>query len=994
MCWLLGGVLTIPVRAQPIFQDASLQISQSLSSTPIVETGSGVDFNRDGFIDIYAPGRLYVNRGNGFFSEQRSQVGIDVPDERNASAVWGDYDNDGLLDLAHLSPSNGITLYANRGSSQLERMEGILPERASEPRSGFWADMDADGWLDLVIGGISEITIYWNQGGARFEETTFSFTNVFNFDFAVCAASGADYDQDNDIDIFLGVCQEEPGSRFNQPNLLMRNEGDGTFSEVAQEAGILDQFGNYDTSGGIWFDYDNDGWVDLLVIRDGRNIFQGLQGGPLLFRNDQQGRFENVTSVSGVDAVRAAPHNGGVVTDFDNDGWQDVLLRTRVGSDRDAYLHNNGDGTFALMNLDLGPDLFSAKVVGDFDNNGWVDVWKNGFRQDFLYLNQPQENHWVRLQLVGTTSNRFGVGASVTVYAQGREYLRSIITGQGDGAQHDNLTAHIGLGTTNAVDSIFVRWPSGHTDRLAMLAVDQQLTLVEGQGLNSPPLVQLEGPEDGSRVATGTPHIVFDWAATDPNNDDLAYTFFLKGSRFATTMTALTDTEVQIPTTMLDEGGRFEWNVQATDGFSIMQSRTASFFVFAGRAPSLSPVRFPLAIFSRGDIALGDWDGDRDLDYAASGWVGTGVTRATIYALQDTNFVELDGEVERHISTKIYKQATVVQGVAEGGLDWVDINGDGAFELFMHGLRGAGRDTSPFPVSMLYSNANGTFQPIQSFEGVFHSHAAWGDYDDDGDDDLLLAGATTQDPPANPITRLYRNTEGQLEPVNTAFPGMMHGSAAWGDYDNDGHLDLVMMGDAGHGHFVTRLYRGNGEGQFEEVEVPLPEWAFGSVAWADYDADGDLDLLQTGGTLDAAQLIRGATRLYRNDSGQFSEAAQTFNSAYQGVAAWGDYDADGDPDVIIHGSTSVFGDRTASVFLNQGGLFVLDETTRFAGGLHAKIAAGDYNNDGDLDLLFFKQAEDRRISLDFYINCQVPEEILPDLLPRDAAGAPIKPCVP
>lgn len=972
------------VVAQPLFDESTWRLNQPPTGIQLVDAGSAVDFNQDGLIDVFSFGRLYVNQGGGFFEEKRQRVGLEAVTERKAGSVWGDFDNDGLLDAALLSRSTAVTLYHNRGNERMEQIEGLLPTDAVIGESGFWADLDNNGWLDLLVGGVSEVAIYWNQEGTGFEETRQTFNTIFAF----CAASGADYDRDDDIDVFLGTCQKQPGSVFQTPNVLLRNEGNQVFVDVAGEVGVLDQYLGYDTEGGIWFDQNNDGWQDLLIVRNGVQRFRGPEGGPVLYQNDQQGRFINVTRAAGLDTLQTIRFSGGIAGDFDNDGWADVVLSKPFGPGPDAYLQNKGDGTFALPDVGLTLMRSSAAAVADFDNNGWLDLWANSW-QDQLFLNQPQTAHWLQIQLTGVASNRFGIGARVVVYAGAQAVIREIQAGQSGGSQHNSLTAHVGLGEAVEADSIVVQWPSGQVDRAFGVTADQRLTMVEGHGVNPRPKIQLGGPVDDERLDTEAAEVHFSWGAIDANQDRLVYTFFLRGADVDTVIAPLKQAEVRLPSSLFQEGGRFEWSVQATDGFSVAQSEVVSFLVFSGRAPFLNLIRFPLSALDRGDIALGDWDGDRDLDYAVTGWKTNGEALTALYALEDTTFVEVNGELEKTRFTKQYKLAATAPGVAEGGIEWVDINRDGIFELFMHGLTGTVDDPQPF--AALYQNLGGQFGAIQLFEGVFHSHVAWGDFDGDGDMDVVLSGATTQDPLGRPITRLYRNRGVEFEEVTTNLPGFMHGSAAWGDYDSDGQLDLVMMGDMGHGHLGTRLYRGTGHGQFEEVATTLPEWAFGSVAWADYDGDGDLDLLQTGGELDAAQLMRGGTRLYRNDDGHFSDTQQVFSSAYLGEARWADYDADGDPDVIVHGSESVFGERTALVFLNQNGLFVPDTGTRSVGGLNAKVQAGDYNNDGDLDLIFLGQGEDNRATLNFYINCQFPEYILPDLLGEGASGT-IKAC--
>lgn len=973
------------VYAQPTFSSATARLNQPVAGLGnYTDAASAIDFNQDGLVDIFRFGHFYVNQGHAVFSDWAGLTGITAPSQRQAGGVWGDYNNDGLVDVALISQTLGNTLYKNQGFSQLDPDIGVLPTTSLRGEAGLWADFNVDGWLDLLVAGTGEAAVFWNQAGESFREERFSVGDPSFRAQAFCVAAASDYDQDGDPDVFLGACAN--GNGFVR-NALLQNEG-GSFSDVAQALGILQANDRQDTESAQWFDYNNDGWQDLLVTRRGLGFFAG-RGQPLLFENDQQGGFILVDQAAGLLSSQVRSYASIATGDFDNDGWLDVFFGDPSSTRTNEYFHNVGDGTFALANVGLPAGRASVVTTSDFNQDGWLDLWLNELQEDQLFLNNAGTNHWLHVRLVGTTSNRDGVGSRLVAYAQGQRYMREIGAGEGSASQSHGLMAHFGLGTASQVDSLVITWPSGVIDRVTALDSDQYITVIEGQGVNAPADVQLRAPLDGTRFELESDTLLFQWDISQPDSDIIASTFYMQGVGLDTVVTALSGGEIRLPTRLFQEGGRFIWGVEVSDGFVRRQSEPYSFIVRRKREPFLDLVQFELDMFERGDMAFGDWDGDRDLDYAVTGQGNSDSPITRIYTLRDTSFTEEIGEeivlVHR---TKIYRSALTFPGVIEGGLDWVDYDGDGRDELLLHGLTEV--ESMLQPSATLYAvDARGV--RIQArFTGVYQGASDWGDFDNDGDLDLLLAGLPLREANAMPVTYLYRNDNGTFTQVDAGLPGVKNGDVAWGDVDSDGTLDVALMGDTGQGQFITRLYVGDGTGGFSERLPALPGFAYGTLDWADYDRDGDMDLLQTGGQL-APALIRGQTTLYQNQSGVLVAVDQSFGAAYQGEAIWGDYDDDGDPDIIVHGSASVFGEREGLVFLNERGVFRSDEQTRVFGGMQARVQVGDYNGDGDLDVVFAGFNEGRTF-LRFFINCQFTEEILPSILPVGING-PIPPCI-
>ena len=241
--------------------------------------------------------------------------------------------------------------------------------------------------------------------------------------------------------------------------------------------------------------------------------------------------------------------------------------------------------------------------------------------------------------------------------------------------------------------------------------------------------------------------------------------------------------------------------------------------------------------------------------------------------------------------------------------------------------------------------------------GVQDGSMSWADYDGDNDLDLLVAGSAGV---AGSVTRLYRNHDGVFsQEINAVLPGLSVGTAAWADYDGDGDPDLLLAGSAAVLGPISRVYRNDGGGVFTwEENAGMPGVTTGSVAWADYDDDGDLDLLLTGN----AGFAR-ISRVYRNDGdGVF---AWETNAIMLGVAnssaAWGDYDNDDDPDILLTGN--VGSGLIAWVYRNDGGgVFTRDTDVVLPGAYFSSVAWGDYDNDDDPDILLTGESDAGKIA--------------------------------
>jgi hypothetical protein len=370
-----------------------------------------------------------------------------------------------------------------------------------------------------------------------------------------------------------------------------------------------------------------------------------------------------------------------------------------------------------------------------------------------------------------------------------------------------------------------------------------------------------------------------------------------------------------------------------------------------------------LPIITQGTAASGDCDNDGRLDILLTGYVVSGNPALPTYTLV-SQIYHNDGN-----GVFTLNAGAVLPGVRFGSVAWGDYDNDGRLDLLLAGFGNSGA------ISQIYhNNGDGTFtlDPNAALPGVYNGSVAWGDYDNDGRLDFLLTGDTGyQDTNGNEIyiSQVYHNNGDGSFALNTnvVLPGVAYGSVAWGDFDNNGRLDILLTGQTGvdtnnYPIVISQIYHNNGDGTFTlDTNAVLPGVYTSSVACGDYDNDGWLDILLTGDTGNQdtnGNEIYISQVFHNNGDGTF---ALDTNAVLPGLTycpsvAWGDYDNDGRLDILLTGDTGTLDTNGNGIYISQvyhnngGGSFTLDTNVALP-GIYGYAAWGDYENDGRLDIL-------------------------------------------
>ncbi|HEX6649929.1 MAG TPA: CRTAC1 family protein [Pyrinomonadaceae bacterium] len=508
----------------------------------IIETnGAGVafvDYDNDGWTDLLIlsgtrlgmragkepTNRLYRNKGNSTFVDVTDKAGLRRSGWASSVCV-GDFNNDNYEDLFITYWGKNV-LYKNNGNgsfSDVTQKAGLLADATRWGSGCTFIDYDRDGKLDLFVSNYLKFDIantpepgkganctwkgvpvncgpkglptdtnllYHNTGDGTFTNVSESSGIAKVQGRYSMTATTLDFDRDGWTDIYV-ACDSSAST-------LYRNNHDGTFTDIAVEAGCAySEDGQAQAGMGVATgDYNGDGLTDILKTHFSDDL-------PALYKNSGRGFFEDASRAAGFDITRNVEWGAGLV-DFDNDGWPDVLIVTgsvypEVEKIFKEYPHrgprlvyqNLRNGRFRDVTTTMGPAILSPRssrgcAFGDFDNDGDVDVLVMNMnepplllRNEYISKTTRGPNNWLTLNLIGTKSNRSAIGARVSVKAGAQLQLQEV-TSQSSYYSHNDHRLHFGFGPNQKADSIEIVWPNGDREVLNDVPANRFVNIKEG----------------------------------------------------------------------------------------------------------------------------------------------------------------------------------------------------------------------------------------------------------------------------------------------------------------------------------------------------------------------------------------------------------------------------------------------------------------------------------------------------------------------------------
>lgn len=467
----------------PAFEFTTINVNSVGSERGLVDmTGDGLD----DLVSIQSSNvNLLVQTEGGF-----EEINIST-DQADYTPSWSmaaaDFDRNGYTDLLYGGGSGVTFMRANddgTGFSEISGNEYVFSQRSN------FVDINNDGHLDAFVCHDVQPTVYYiNDGDGNLQffqgpNENGVVSGIGGIEYSLSPYPGEqeggnygsvwiDFDNDRDVDLFIAKCRG--GNIQWKYNELWRNNGDGTFSNIADVTDYYSEFypdGGHDNSSNLgdpvqtwssaWGDFDNDGYLDVYVGASATG-----DGGHKLMQNNGDGTFTDRTSGSGVENAPFGIENDS--GDFNNDGYIDVLSNGSI-------LLNNGDFTFTIYESGVpGPG-----AIGDANNDGFLDV----FNGNNLYQNNPNGNNWLKVVTIGTTSNINGIGARVEITSALGTQVRDVQSGTGF-RYMGSLNTYFGLGENTNISTLTIYWPSGTVDVMNNVSVNQSLVITEGQTLST-----------------------------------------------------------------------------------------------------------------------------------------------------------------------------------------------------------------------------------------------------------------------------------------------------------------------------------------------------------------------------------------------------------------------------------------------------------------------------------------------------------------------------
>lgn len=810
---------------------------------------------------------LYHNEGNGTFTEVLASASLIDPsgspppgqDFDRHGCSWGDFDNDGDLDFACVGGGSvGTTadflydrVWRNNGDgtfAEVGRDLGIV-DGLGLGVGLTWLDYDNDYDLDLFVANDERSSapnrLYRNEGSGFIDVTACSGVGL---EGEFKGVSVGDYNGDSRPDLML--------ARGDFGAVLLRNNADGTFIDDTSAAGLLTP--GKGAEGISWADYDNDGDLDVFLARS-----YGIKSA--LFRNSA-GAFTDVTNGAGISGTRARSGVwGDYDNDGDLDLFIVRKYDSSSGANEpDELWLNDGDGTFTESSAGSGVRGTSAgsgdsAATADFNGDGYLDlVVTNGeftapttMAPPALFKNAGGNRNWLRISPRMTGANTGAFGAKVWLVAGGKLQYREVADGAFSRHAQNEQTLHFGIGTSAVVDTITIRWPDGVVETMSGIAANQLLEPVHSPSpapAQADRCIPLPGFDDVS-VAAGLRNIdqkSFGMQWADYDNDGWLDLYvgrhgggianLYHNSRNGTFTNVSRTADVQ---TSGDRHGcvwgdltRDGWidlfcTVSGTDHVLINRGngtfRNEGTTWGANRGGGRTANLLDYNKDGRIDVLYGDtqrvrlWRNTGSALSLVTTYGNTGNQGPRSGSTADYNG---DGYVDAFISKWPEPTWQVLRGTSTGFTDatagigvpmdsgsqsatWADYDNDGDLDVFVANWQ---YFCCSYDASLLENLGNGTFRNVTLASGIARSTARmglWGDFNNDGWQDLLVVNGMTNDDGFNRPDQLYLNT-GEKTFVDASGPSGLRGptvgsgdSAAWADFNRDGYLDIVVGNGSG-----------------------------------------------------------------------------------------------------------------------------------------------------------------------------------------------------
>jgi Vibrio cholerae sialidase, lectin insertion/FG-GAP-like repeat len=870
------------------------------------------DYDNDGRLDILLAGlqngtpicQIWRNTGSGF-----TNINAGLPGFYDGSVAWGDYDNDGRLDILITGTTNDSAgfseIWRNNGDGTFSNVTATLAPGLPGVflSSAAWGDYDNDGRLDILIAGLvngnNGVCQIWRNTGAGFTNINANLPGV-----SFASVAWGDYDNDGKLDVLLtGTTNASYTGAIAQ---VWHNTGSGFTNLNAGLTGVY--WGSV-----AWGDYDNDGRPDILLTGFNTTPSPSTQ----IWRNTGTGFVKFPSSLPALSyssvAWGDANNDGRLDTLLMGSGYAGVWLNLQPVTNTPPIAPSGLSATvnFPSVSLSWGPAGDAETPAAGLTYNlrvgttpGGSDVVNpeadaSGFRRVPAMGNQQTGTNAILALPAGTYYGSVqavdGAFAGSPFATEGSFTVPSFplaFTLQATDVLPNSATLNASINPNSLATSYYFEY--GSTTSYGSFTVTNSL------------------PAGNSAVLVND--------AISGLNAGVTYHYRVVASNVAGVSMGEDQAFIEraidagLPPII---GGAGAWGDYDRDGrLDLMLAGQASDAtvwyqdIWRNTGSGFTNLNLRISPYN-GDgnsVAWADYDNDGNVDVVRAG--------QNYSFFGNVAFLEL----WRNLGNTISNVSTAITPLGSGSVTWGDFDNDGRQDLLVTGIPASGNA----PSSQIWRNTGGGFTNINAgLPGVWAGSSAWGDFDNDGRLDLILTGATNSYA-TNGIAQIWRNTGTGFTNLDAGLPGVCYSSAAWGDYDNDGRLDLLLAGTTNGvaSGAICQVWHNTGHG-FTNLNLNLPGVYLGTVAWGDYDNDGRLDILLTGTTNGSAS---GAiAEVWRNTGSGFTNLdlglpgvynPMFFDGISSGTAAFGDYDNDGRLDILLCGTTTD-GSGLCGVWINS-----------------------------------------------------------------------------